>query len=54
MYQSWPVKRATHWPQASPLPQHEEPVLGEHRQERGERVVEQVKDEERAAGNSFR
>ena len=35
-------------------PQHEEPVLGEHRQERGERVVEQVKDEERAAGNSFR
>jgi hypothetical protein len=26
----------------SPLPQHEEPVLGEHWQDRGDRVVEQV------------
>jgi hypothetical protein len=27
---------------ASPLPQHEEPVLGEHGQDRRERVVEEV------------
>lgn len=40
--QTRPVKPAVVVGGASPLLQHEEPVLGEHGQDRRERVVEQV------------
>ena len=44
-----PVKRATGGRRPSPLPQDEIPVLGEHRQERRQDIVEQIEpgDEQR-------